>query len=186
MTAVAARAQKRRSRPVVGGTIPVSVVRLGMAVLMLALSYAVIGFTLYLPVAILLVVAAIAFPKTPAAWGLAILVALLALAAYNEAPYWQFFVALAGVHALHQFGMTLVWLPANGRIQVPILLRMLRSYLIIQIPAQLVSYAVLSLLSGASVGQLLITPAFGVVAAACLLLLVIVVVLPILRRTPDE
>ena len=82
--------------------------------------------------------------------------------------------------------MTLVWLPANGRIQVPILLRMLRSYLIIQIPAQLVSYAVLSLVSGASVGQLLVTPVFGVVAAVCLLLLVILVVLPILRSNSER
>ncbi len=186
MTAAEARALKRRSRPVVRGTVPVGVVRLGMAVLMLALSYAVIGFTLYLPVAILLVVATIAFPKTPAAWGLALFVAVLALASYHEAPYWQFFVALAGVHALHQFGMTLAWLPANGRIQAPILLRMLRSYLIIQIPAQLVSYAVLSLLGGASAGQLLVTPAFGVVAAVCLVLLVIVVVLPILRTNADK
>ena len=185
MTSVDARALKQRSRPAIGAAVSVTLVRVVMGVLMLALSYAVIGFTFYLPVAILLTFAAIAFPKTPAAWGLAILIAVLGLASFHATPYWQFFVALAGVHALHQFGMTLAWLPPSGRIQLPIIGRMLRSYLIIQIPAQLVSFAVLTLLSGASVVQTLTAPIFGVVAAVCLLLLVLLIVLPQVRASRD-
>ncbi|HEX4401120.1 MAG TPA: hypothetical protein VHZ98_07325 [Galbitalea sp.] len=176
----------RRFRPAIGRSVPVSIVRLGIAVVLLTLCFGIIGFNLYLPFGLLLAVMTLAFPKTPAAWGLAILLVALTLGSYNAAPTWQFFVVLAGAHALHQFGMMLAWLPVSGRIQLRILGRMLRSYLIIQIPAQLISLVVLTLLSGTSVVATLTSPLFGVVAGVGLLLLVILVLVPILRAGADE
>jgi hypothetical protein len=63
---------------------------------------------------------------------------------------------------------------------------MLRSYLIIQIPAQLVSLVVLTVLSGQSVAATLTSPLFGIVAGVALVLLVALVLAPILRERPDE
>jgi hypothetical protein len=181
MTKEELREVNRRFRPAIGRSIPVSMVRLGIAVVLLALCFGVIGINLYLPFGLLLAVMTLAFPKTPAAWALAILLAVLTLGAYHATPTWQFFVMLAGAHALHQFGMMLAWLPLGGRIQLGILGRMLRSYLIIQIPAQLISLVILTLLAGTSVAATLTSPLFGVIAGIGLLLLVALVLVPILR-----
>ena len=181
MTTAELREINRRFRPAIGRSVPVSIVRLGIAVILLALCFGIIGFNLYLPFALLLAVMAIAFPRTPAVWALAILLAALTLGAYDAAPTWQFFVVLAGAHALHQFGMMLPWLPVSGRIQLTVLGRMLRSFLIIQIPAQLISLVVLTLLSGRSVAATLTSPLFGVVAGVALVLLVVLVLVPVLR-----
>jgi hypothetical protein len=185
MTREELRELNRRFRPAIGRSVPVSIVRLGIGVVLLALCFGIIGFNLYLPFGLLLAVMTLAFPRTPAAWGLAILLAVLALGSFHAAPTWQFFVALAGVHALHQFGMMLAWLPVSGRIQLGLLGRMLRSYLIIQIPAQLISLVLLTLLSGRSVVATLTSPLFGVVSGVGLLLLVAIVLAPILRASGD-
>jgi hypothetical protein len=186
MTKTELREVNRRFRPTIGRSVPVSVVRLGIAVVLLALCFGIIGFNLYLPFGLLLAVMTLAFPRTPAAWALAILLVVLTLGSYNTAPTWQFFVMLAGAHALHSFGMMLAWLPVSGRIQLGILGRMLRSYLIVQIPAQLISLVVLTLLSGTSVVATLTSPLFGVVAGVGLLLLVILVLVPVLRPGAGE
>jgi hypothetical protein len=186
MTTAELREVNRRFRPAIGPSVPVTVVRLGIAVVLLALCFSVIGITLYLPLGLLLAVMTLAFPKTPAAWALAALLAVESLGSFHAAPTWQFFVVLAGAHALHQFGMMLAWLPVSGRIQRSILGRTLRSYLIIQIPAQLVSLVILTLLSGKSVVATLTSPLFGIVAGVGLLLLVALVLVPILRAGDDE
>jgi hypothetical protein len=186
MTKAELRELNRRFRPAIGRSVPVSIVRLGVAVVLLALCFGIIGIDLYLPFGLLLAVMTLAFPKTPAAWALAFLLAVLALGPVHAAPTWQFFVVLAGAHALHQFGMMLAWLPVSGRLQLSILDRMLRSYLIIQIPAQLISLVVLTLLSGRSVAATLTSPLFGIVAGVGLLLLVVLVLVPMLRARADE
>jgi hypothetical protein len=186
MTKTELRELNHRFRPAIGRSVPVSIVRLGIAVVLLSLCFGIVGFDLYLPFGLLLALMTLAFPRTPAAWALAILLAVLTLGSYNGAPTWQFFVMLAGAQALHNVGMMLAWLPVSGRIQLGILGRMLRSYLIIQIPAQLISLVVLTLLSGSSVVATLTSPLFGVVAGVGLLLLVILVLVPVLRAGADE
>jgi hypothetical protein len=126
--------------------------------------------------------AALAFPKLPAIWALAILLAIEALGPFHGAPDWRFFVVLAGAHALHLFGLMLNWLPLTGRIQLRVLGRMLRSYLIIQVPAQLIAFVVLTLLSGNPVAAALTSPLFGLLAGVGLVGLVAFVIVPILRR----
>ncbi|MDQ1528860.1 MAG: hypothetical protein QOK08_1660 [Actinomycetota bacterium] len=168
-------------RPIVGRTIRVSVIRLVMAAVMVALCFTIIGWQPLVVAALFLSVATLVFPKTPAAWALAALLAVFALGAFGAAPEWKFFVVLAGAQALHLFGMTLSWLPVGGPIQLRVVGRLLRPYLIIQVPAQLVSFAVLTVLSGRSVVATLTSPIFGLVAAIGFVLLVVFVIVPTLR-----
>jgi hypothetical protein len=183
MTTTERRAAIHRFHPEIGRRVSVWLVRAGIAVLLVALCVSAIGETPYLIVALLLVGVALAFPRTPAAWVLAILLAVLTLGPVDAGPSWRSFVVLAGAHALHQFGMLLAWLPVRGHIQLRILGRMLRSYLLIQIPAQLISVVVLNLLSGTS--ATFRSPVFGIVASLGLLLLVTLVLVPMRfpRRT---
>jgi hypothetical protein len=168
-------------RPIIGRTIRVYVIRLVMAAIMIALCFTIIGWQPLVVVALFLAVATLAFPKTPAAWALAALLAVFSLGAFGAAPEWKFFVVLAGAQALHLFGITLSWLPPGGQIQLRVIGRLVRPYLIIQVPAQLVAFAVLTVLSGKSVVETLTSPIFGLVAAVGFVLLVVFVVVPMLR-----
>jgi hypothetical protein len=170
-----------RFRPVIGRSVPVSIVRLILAVVMVALCFAVIGWQLMLAVGLLVAIVTLIFPTTPAAWLLAGLLAIFALGGYGQFPDWKFFVVLAGAHLLHLAGMTLRWLPVSGPVQLRVLGRILWTFVVIQVPAQLVSLLVLALLAGRSVVATLTSPAFGIVAAVGLVLLVVAVVVPIVR-----
>jgi hypothetical protein len=170
-----------RFRPVVGHTVPASIVRLIFAVVMVGLSFAVIGWQLPLALALLLSLGTLVFPKTPAAWLLAGLLAVSALGGFGEAPGWKFLLVLAGAHALHVFGMALGWLPVGGPVQLRVLGRMLRTFLIIQVPVQVLSVVVLTLLAGKSVTSALNSPQFGLIAGIGFVLLVVVSTLSIAR-----
>jgi hypothetical protein len=170
-----------RFRPEVGRSVRASVIRLAIAAVCVGLSFAIIGLQPLLAVALFLSLAALVFPKTPAAWALAILLAAFSLGAFGAAPSWKFFVVLAGAHLLHVIGMTLAWLPVGGPVQLRVIGRLLRPYLIIQVPAQLLSLLVLTVLSGRPVVSALTSPVFGVVAAVGFVLLVVFVVIPAVR-----
>ncbi|HEX4057225.1 MAG TPA: hypothetical protein VHX87_02765 [Galbitalea sp.] len=175
-----------RFRPAIGRSIPASVVRLILAVVIVFLCVAVIGWQLLLAVALVFALAALAFPTGPMAWLLAGLLAVVALGGYAQPPDWRFFAVLAGAHLLHLAGMTLRWLPVSGPVQLRVLGRILRTFVVIQVPAQIASLLVLTLLAGRSVVSTLSSPAFGIVAGAGLLLLVVAVVIPIVRGGPDR
>jgi hypothetical protein len=170
-----------RFRPEVGRAVRASVIRLIVALVCVGLSFAVIGWQPLLAVAMFLSLATLVFPKTPMAWALGILLAAFSLGAFGAAPSWKFFVVLAGAHLLHVIGMMLAWLPVGGPVQLRVIGRLLRPYVIIQIPAQLVSLAVLTVLAGKSVVSALTSPVFGVVAAAGFVVLVVFVVIPAVR-----
>jgi hypothetical protein len=159
-------------RPSIGRAVPVSVVRLVIAVVVLGLSFGIVGLQPLLALALLLSIATLVFPRAPGAWALAALLALLSLGPVGVAPGWRFFVALAGVHLLHLIGMTLTWLPVSGPVQLRVIGRLMRGFLLIQVPAQLVAYLVLNLVAGASGVAALTSPLFGLVAALGLALLV--------------
>jgi hypothetical protein len=179
----AAAPDTARFRPDVGRSVPASVVRLVLAVVVVALCVSVVGWQLWLAVALLFAIATFIFPTTPAAWLLAGVLAIFALGGYGQAPDWKFFVVLAGAHLLHVAGMTLRWLPISGPVQLRVIGRILRTFVIIQVPAQLVSYFALTLLTGRAAVATLTSPVFGLVAAAGLVLLVAAVVVPIVRGT---
>jgi hypothetical protein len=186
MTSADVRGQLAKFRPAVGPTISVGAIRLAMAIIMAGLCVAVIGFSLLLALGLFLAAAALAFPKIPSVWALALLLAVVGLGPIGQMPEWRFFVVLAGVHALHQFGMTLAWLPITGRVQLRVVARAVRSYLIIQVPAQLVSYVVLVVLTGAPIVSRLSSPLFGLVAAVALLALAAMILVPVLRRSRED
>lgn len=161
-----------RFRPQIGRAVPASIVRLVIAIVVLGLSFGIVGLQPLLAVALLLSIATLVFPRAPAAWALAVLLALLSLGPVGVQPGWKFFVALAGVHLLHLIGMTLTWLPSGGPVQLRVIGRLLRGFLIIQVPAQLVAFLVLSLVAGASGVAAVTSPFFGLLAALGLALLV--------------
>ena len=173
-------------RPEVGPSVPAGVVRLVVAILCVGLSFAIVGWQLPLAIALFLSLATLVFPRTPAAWLLAAVLAIFALGGYATAPSWKFFVVLAGAHLLHLSGMTLGWLPISGPVQLRVLGRMLGRFLIIQVPVQLISFVVLTLLAGKSVAGALTSPAFGLLAGLGFALLVIAVVVPIVRGRLDR
>lgn len=168
-------------RPEIGRVLPASIIRLIVAVILVALSVGIIGFQLLLALAALLILAALVFPRTPAAWILAGLLGLCSLGAIGAEPTWKFFAALAAAHFLHVIGMTLFWLPLGGPVQLRVLGRILRRYLIIQIPAQLVGYAVLTALAGKPVVAELTSPAFGIAAAVGFVVMIVLIITPAVR-----
>jgi hypothetical protein len=181
-----ARARRSRFEPSAGATVSVTTVRIVVGVVLAGLCFSVLRTPLQLAIGLVLAAASLAFPKIPAAWGLAFLLAVSALGSFHVAPDWRFFVVLAGAHALHLFGLMLIWLPAGGRIQRRLLVRMLRSYLIVQLPTQLVAFVLLSVLSGNSVTAALTSPFFGLLAALALVCLVVVVLVPVVRGARDD
>jgi len=171
-------------RPKVAGTIPAWIVRLIAALVFVAVCFAIIGPQLLLGLALLLAVAAIGFPRAPAAWALAALLAFVSLGPMGAEPTWKFFLALAAALFLHQVGMMLPWLPTGGRIQLRVFGRMLRTFLIIQIPAQLISFLILSLLAGGA--SQLASPIFGLVAAVGFVAVVALIVVPLVRERSNQ
>jgi hypothetical protein len=171
-------------RPVVGDTVRAWIVRLVVAAMIIVLSYAVIGASLALGVALLLCVATVAFPRAPAAWLLAALLAFVSLGPIGSEPTWRFFVALAAAHLLHLIGVTLPWLPTGGRVELRVIGRMLRIFVIIQIPAQLLAFLILTLLARG--GGNLVSPLFGLVAALGFVAVVALIVVPLVRERSDE
>ena len=179
-----ARVRRAHLLPDIGVSLPVSLVRTGMGTTMVALGLAEFGFSTLLIVAIVGAAAVLAFPRAPFAWMFVLLLAVPLLGAPLVGISWQLAVAIAGTHALHEFGMMLAWLPERGRVQRAVLARMLRSWLIIQIPVQVVAVGVVLLITGTPLTAALTSPVFGVIAGLCLLGLVIVVLLPVLRGSP--
>ncbi len=168
--------------PRVGAVANVFLLRILVEVFTLGLSVAILGFTPLLAAAVVLTVLMLVFPRAPAAWALILLLAIVVVGPGHQVPGWQFYVALAGLHALHSIGRTLLWLPPRGTVQRSVLLRMARRYLIIQIPAQLVAFAILGFIYGDPAQVTAVTsPYFGIVAAVALVLLSVLVIAPIVR-----
>lgn len=182
----AARARRSRFQPAVGATIPVTIVRIVVGVVLVGLCLTILRSPLQLVVGLVLAAASLAFPKIPAIWALAALLAVSALGAFHTVPDWRFFVVLAAGHALHLFGVMLVWLPITGRVQRRVITRMVRSYLVVQLPTQVGAFVLLTALSGRSVTAALTSPFFGLLAALALVGLVVVVLVPILRGDRED
>jgi len=186
MSMATTRTRRARFVPFAGATVSVTTVRIVVGLVLAGLCFCILRTPLQLAIGLVLAAASLAFPKIPAAWGLAILLGVAALGSFHATPDWRFFVVLAGAHALHLFGLMLIWLPAGGRIQRSLLVRMLRSYLIVQLPTQLLAFVLLSVFSGNSVTTTLTSPFFGLLAALALVCLVVVVIVPVVRGARED
>jgi hypothetical protein len=170
-----------RLLPEMGVSLPVALVRGGMAAVMLALGLAEFGFTPLVVVSIVLGVVTLALPRTPAAWMFILLLAVPLLQAPLTEPSWRLVVAIAGAHVLHQFGTITGWLPEHGRVQRAVLVRSLRTFLVVQVPVQVVAFVIVLVITGTSIPAAFASPAFGVMAGLCLVALVVGILVPILR-----
>ena len=169
-------------RPVVRRTVSSSAILLVVAAISLVLSYAIIGPQILLALAVLLTIATIAFRRSPGAWALAALLVFTSLGPIGSAPGWKFFVAMAAAHFLHVVGMTFTWLPGGGRVELRVLGRPLRMFLVIQIPAQLLSFLILTMLAGGTGVTALASPVFGLLAAVGFIAVAALIVIPVLRE----
>ncbi|WP_243063005.1 hypothetical protein [Humibacter sp. RRB41] len=119
------------------------------------------------------------FPSTLATWGCALALALTQLARTPDAGDWRPYVTLAVVHLLHVIGALALVVEPGGSLQVRALLRPLRRWLVLQLPAQAVLALVLAF-SGTNAPRGLPTAGvFAVIAAACV---AAIVVLTLRRR----
>ena len=181
-----AREKRAQLLPAIGVSLPVSLIRAGMGVAMIGLSFGEFGFSTLLFVAVAGAAAVLLFPRPPFAWMFVLLFAVPFVQVPPTGPSWQLALAIAGTHTLHEFGMMSGWLPQRGRVQRAVLGRMLRSWLFIEIPVQAVALGIILVVTGTSISTALASPVFGVIAALCLLGLVILVLVPILRGSrPD-
>jgi hypothetical protein len=90
-------------------------------------------------------------------------------------------LAVAAIHATHELGAMLVWLPARGRIQLVVLARVLRRYLLVELPVQAI-VVVTCVFAIPTAGAQLASPLFGLAGAIALLVLVVLIVVPRLRN----
>jgi hypothetical protein len=119
--------------------------------------------------------------RVPLGWILMTLLAVTVLAYETEPSLLKVVLTVAAIHAVHELGTILVWLPTRGRIQLVLLARMLRRYVLIEVPAQAI-VVVTYLLAVPSMAARLENPVFGLVAAVALLVLVALIVVPQLRN----
>lgn len=181
-----AREHRASLLPAIGVSLPVWLIRAGMGVAMVSLSFVEFGVTTLFFVGIAGSVAVLLFPRAPFAWMFVLLFAVPFVQQPPTGPSLQLALAIAGAHTLHEFGMISGWLPQRGRVQRAVLDRMLRSWLFIEIPVQLVALGLVLVITGTSITTALASPVFGVIAGLSLLGLVLVLLIPILRGSrPD-
>ncbi|MDQ1571148.1 MAG: hypothetical protein QOF79_1822 [Actinomycetota bacterium] len=183
VTAKNRTARERRAEllPEIGVSLPVWLIRAGMAVVMLGVSLAEFGVSTLFALGVVGTIAVLVFRRAPIAWMFVLLIAASILQTTLTGPSWQLAVAIAGTHTLHEFGVMSAWLPERGRVQRSVLARLLRSWLVIQVPVQLAALALVVLITGTSIATALASPVFGVIAGLCLVGLVALVLVPILR-----
>lgn len=119
--------------------------------------------------------------RVPLGWILMTLLTVTVLAYESDPSLLKVALTVAAIHAVHELGTIVVWLPARGRIQLILLARMLRRYLLIEVPTQAI-VVVTYVLAVPSTASRLESPVFGLVAAIALLLLVTLIVVPRLRQ----
>jgi hypothetical protein len=154
--------------PAAGARVPALTVRAVFVIAGLLLSLVDYGFTGWLVVGIVLSVAAASSPRTLLAWVLILYLAAGRLA-HHASLSWKFLVVLAGVHLLHVLGMLALELPWRSWVQPQLFVAILRRFLVIQVPTQLLAILALLLLAPSPDGHRPLTIAgFGVVGALAL------------------
>ena len=167
------------SFPDIGPTVPALALSALTFVAGAGAGFLVLGVSGWLVVALLLALGAAAVPRGPFA---AILIVLLAVAlvAGGRPGYAPPLIGLlAAGHLLVAVGSLSAWLPRRASVQLAVLRRPLLRYLVVQVAAQVVAFAVLALIrpAGAEAGSVWL----GLVGAIAALALAAVVA-PLLLR----
>ena len=167
--------------PGIGPYLPIALVRVGIAGVLASSS--LILLPNYLPAALALFTAVlmVLLRRVQLGWVIMVLLAVTVLAYETHPAILRVALAVAAIHATHELSAMLVWLPARGRIQLIVLVRLLRRYLLIEVPVQAIVVITFALTIPTAAAQLA-TPLFGLAGAIGLLLLVVLVVAPGLRN----
>ena len=145
-------------------------------------SFLVIGVSGWLVVALLLVVGAASLPRGPFAAILSVLLAAALVVDGLDGYTGRFVILLAAVHLLLAVASLSAWLPLRARVQVALLRRPLVRYVVVQLIAQTVAFAVLTVVAppADTSGPGLVW--LAIVAAAAALALAVAILVPALLR----
>lgn len=170
--------QDRARVPVLGvHTVPGWSVRALFAAVALPLLFAGVPEGPWSAVGALLTGLAVWRPRWMTAWVLAGVLLLSALVEPGR-PTTRILALVAGVHALHLLGSWMLAVPAAARLQPAVLLRSLRRFVLVQIPVQAATVALLF------AGHRVSLPALSVVSGLALAGLAAVLLPSLLRRRP--
>lgn len=171
--------------PRIGPSLPPLTIALASFVVGAVAGVVILGVSPWLIIALVLAVGAAALPRGPFAMILVVVLALALLLPPQStfaAPVYspRFVVLLAAAHLLLVLGSLGAWLPWRARVQLAVLGRPLARYLAVQVPAQLVAFAVLTLAAPGSavVGSVWV----ALLGAVALVALAVVVLAPLLLR----
>ncbi|GAA4267179.1 hypothetical protein [Frondihabitans peucedani] len=168
--------------PDIGPTVPAAAVTALTVVVGGLTSFLVIGVSGWLVVALLLVVGAASLPRGPFAAILSVLLAAALVVDGLDGYTGRFVILLAAVHLLLVVASLSAWLPLRARVQVALLRRPLVRYVVVQLIAQAVAFAVLTVVApqADTSGPGLVW--LGIVAAAAALALAVAILVPALLR----
>jgi hypothetical protein len=139
-------------------SIRVAVAAVGALLFVVAVPGPVVG------VGVLLSLLAGALPRTRAAWGAIVLLAVGEGLRGQSAIGVPLFVLILGVHVLHVLGAYSTLLPLAGRLQLAALVRPLRGIVLVQVPVQALALVLLL-----ATGGVRPSPAAAVLGAVALL-----------------
>lgn len=170
------------TRPELGVTVPGWSIRVLFGVLGVVLCVAVADSGFWVAVSLLLTAAAVAVPRWLTAWFLIGVLAFTVLLHQQSVGEWRIYLLIAGAHALHLAATWMLVVPPFARVQPAVLLPSLRRFVLIQVPVQALTVALLAL-TGAAHGRAAVWPAVltGLAVAGLLL-----VVAPLLLRRPHR
>lgn len=160
--------------------IPASVVHVAVAAVSVTLAISLVPVTFWAIVAIALGITAAAAPRLYTAWAFNGLLALMQLTRDVSAADWQPYVLLAGLHLMHVLASLALVVPLRGMIDARAFTRVLRRFVIVQLPCQALLAGVLVVT--ASEAFTIAIPALAPIGAVALIVLAAVFVVPLVRR----
>ncbi|HEY2642519.1 MAG TPA: hypothetical protein VGI56_02090 [Galbitalea sp.] len=167
--------------PGIGPYLPIGVVRVGITVILAGSSLILLPDYLPATLAFCTAMLMVVLRRVQLGWVLMVLLAVTVLAYETHPAIPRVVLAVAAIHATHELGAMLVWLPARGRIQLVVLARVLRRYLLVELPVQAI-VVVTCVFAIPTAGAQLASPLFGLAGAIALLVLVVLIVVPRLRN----
>lgn len=168
--------------PAADARIPAVTIRLAVAVLGILLALDVYGADGWLVLGVPFSLLAAWAPEYLLSWVMIVFLALGQLGRGAELS-WHLLALLAGVHLLQVLGMLTLGLPWRSWVQPRVFALVLRRFLAIQVPTQLLAVVVLLLLAPDAHGHRPVTAAvFTLVGAAALAVLALL----LLRRSPAQ
>jgi hypothetical protein len=164
--------------PEIGVRVPLVALRATIAVLGAALSLVELqGF--WLVVGFILSAGAALAPRFLSAW---LLILVLGVSIFWQTPSpenWRFYIVLAGIHLVHVLAAQALSVPVTAWLQLRVLVRPLRRYVVIQVISQALAVLVLVVTAGAHNISL---PVLGILGAVALIAIALVLVIPLLRE----